>query len=279
MKYTLTLLFLIKLLHGAYAQTDSTASTSNGRNSSPYTTRFVVDGPIIGAGLGLSVLGLSMVQNKDPLTEGEVLALDKNDVNGFDRFSAGYFSDKANDDSYLPFYASFAMPVVALLNKNIGKKAGQVFVLYLETMATTGALFTLSAGGINRPRPLVYSSDAPMSKRQSKNSQRSFFAGHTAATAAASFFTAKIFSDFNPNSKARPYVWAAAAVLPASVAYMRLKAGQHFLSDNLLGYGIGAATGILVPHFHKNKNMVQGLSVQPLMGDGFSGMAMTYRLK
>lgn len=276
MKYTLIIVLLINISFSAFAQTDSTGRE---RSISPYTTRFVVDGPIIGAGLGLTALGLSMIQNKDPLTETEVLALSKNDVNGFDRFSAGYYSDKANDDSYLPFYAAFAMPVASMLNKNLRNKAGQVFVLYLETMAITGSLFTLSAGGINRPRPLVYGSDAPMSKRMSKNSQRSFFAGHTSATAAATFFTAKVFSDFNPDSKAKPYVWAAAAIIPASVAYMRLKAGQHFLSDNLLGYGIGAATGILVPHFHKKKNMVDGLSVQPFMGDGFSGMAMTYRLK
>ena len=276
MKYTLIVLLLVKISFGAFAQSDSTSAE---RSGSPYTTRFAVDGPIIGAGMGLTYLGFRMVQNKDPLTEAEVLALDKNDVNGFDRFSAGYFSDKANDDSYLPFYAAFAMPAVALLNKNIRHKTGQVFVMYLETMLITGAMFTITAGGIDRPRPLVYSSDAPMSKRQSKNSQRAFYAGHPAATAAATFFTAKVFSDFNPNSKAKPYVWAAAAIIPASVAYMRLKAGQHFLSDNLLGYGLGAVTGILVPHFHKNRNRVDGLSVQPFMGDGVSGMAMTYRLK
>ena len=276
MKYTLIVLLLVKISFGASAQSDSTSAE---RSGSPYTTRFAVDGPIIGAGMGLTYLGFRMVQNKDPLTEAEVLALDKNDVNGFDRFSAGYFSDKANDDSYLPFYAAFAMPAVALLNKNIRHKTGQVFVMYLETMLITGAMFTITAGGIDRPRPLVYSSDAPMSKRQSKNSQRAFYAGHPAATAAAAFFTAKVFSDFNPDSKAKPYVWAAAAIIPASVAYMRLKAGQHFLSDNLLGYGLGAVTGILVPHFHKNRNRVDGLSVQPFMGDGVSGMAMTYRLK
>ncbi len=276
MKYTLIVLLLVKISFGASAQSDSTSAE---RSGSPYTTRFAVDGPIIGAGMGLTYLGFRMVQNKDPLTEAEVLTLDKNDVNGFDRFSAGYFSDKANDDSYLPFYAAFAMPAVALLNKNIRHKTGQVFVMYLETMLITGAMFTITAGGIDRPRPLVYSSDAPMSKRQSKNSQRAFYAGHPAATAAATFFTAKVFSDFNPNSKAKPYVWAAAAIIPASVAYMRLKAGQHFLSDNLLGYGLGAVTGILVPHFHKNRNRVDGLSVQPFMGDGVSGMAMTYRLK
>jgi hypothetical protein len=276
MKHSLIFFLIFNLSFSAMAQTDS-ASTA--KNPSPYTTKFKVDGPVIAAGLGLTALGLNFIQNKDALTTAEVLAKDKDDVNGFDRFSAGYYSDKANDDSYIPFYGSFALPVVALLNKNVGRKTGQVMVLYLETMAATGALYTLSAGLINRSRPLVYSSEASMGKRQSKNSQRSFFAGHTAATAAATFFTAKVFSDFNPDSKARPYVWAAAAAIPASVAYMRLKAGQHFLSDNIIGYGVGLATGVLVPHFHKTGNMVNGLSVQPVMGFGYGGMAMTYQFK
>lgn len=274
MKHTLLLLLGFNISFGAFAQGDSTSRT---RNSSPYTTSFKVDAPVIGAGLGLTALGLSLIQNKSSLTPAEVAAMDKNDVNGFDRFGAGNYSERANDDSYLPFYGSFAMPVVALLNKNIGKKAGQVMTLYLETMAITGALYTLTAGSIARPRPLVYSSDAPQQKRESKNSQRSFFAGHTAATAAATFFTAKVFSDFNPDSKARPYVWAAAAIVPASVGYMRLKAGQHFLSDNLIGYGVGAAVGILVPQLHKKKSsLTQNLSITPMVDGQYQGMHMSY---
>lgn len=288
MKNTLIFLLVFKISFGALAQSDSTQLAVSdpvraAENESPYTTRFAVDAPIIAGALGLTFLGFKGIQNKDPLTLEEANALTKEDVNGFDRFSAGWFSNKADDNSYLPFYASFAYPVIGLLNKRTSKKAGQVMGLYLETMAITGALFTLSAGYIDRPRPLVYGREATGGaadgKRMSKNSQRSFYAGHTAATAAASFFAAKVFADFNPDSKLKPYIWGAAALTAGSVGYMRLKAGQHFLSDNILGFGIGMATGILVPHFHKKKNAVDGLSVQPLMGNGFSGMAMTYRLK
>lgn len=279
MKHSLIIVLLLKLSFGGFAQSDSTQA----RNESPYTTSFAVDGPIIGGGLGLTYLGFRGIQNKDPLTDADLATMSKDDVNGFDRFSAGWYSQAADDASYLPFYASFAYPVIGLLNKNTSRKAGQVMVLYLETMAITGALFTMSAGYINRPRPLVYGTEATGGasdgKRKSKNSQRSFFAGHTAATAAASFFAAKVFADFNPDSKLKPYVWGAAALTASSVGYMRLKAGQHFLSDNIIGFGVGMAAGILVPHFHKKKNMVEGLSVQPLMGQDFSGMAMTYRLK
>lgn len=264
MKHTLILLFLFHITFSAFSQ-----------NESPYKTSFKVDAPVIGAGLGLSALGLSLIQKKDPLTDQELAAKSSSDVMRMDRFSAGYFSPKADDHSYLPFYGSFAMPVAMLLNKNVGRKAGQVMVLYLETMAVTGMAYSLTAGTVERSRPLVYGSETPIDKRKSKNSQRSFFAGHTAATAAATFFAAKVFNDFNPDSKARPYVWAAAALVPASVGYMRLKAGQHFLSDNLIGYGVGAAAGILIPQLHKTKG-AENLSMAPAVIDGKQGMALSY---
>jgi membrane-associated phospholipid phosphatase len=144
-------------------------------------------------------------------------------------------------------------------------------------MAVTGTLFTMAAGNVNRLRPLAYAgNEVPMGDKTSKNARNSFFAGHTTATASATFFAAKIFHDFNPDSPARAYVWTAAAAIPATVGYLRLKAGKHFLSDNLLGYAIGAGSGILVPQLHKKANDL-GIRITPISnpieGDG---LAFTY---
>lgn len=248
------------------------------QDDSPYRTSFATDAPIIAGGIGLSYWGLSMIKNKDSLTRAEVLSLSKSDVNFFDRGAAGNYSNSLDEASYFPFYASFAMPFAMLLNKNVGKKAGQVMVLYLETMALTSTMYTLTAGNIQRSRPLVYSSAAPMSERTDKDAQRSFYAGHTAATAAATFFAAKVFHDFNPGSRARPYVWITAAAVPAVVGYLRLKSGRHFLSDNILGYGLGAATGLLVPQVHKRSSDT-GFSLMPAAAPGYKGMVLSYRLK
>ena len=64
-----------------------------------------------------------------------------------------------------------------------------------------------------------------------------------------------------------------AAAVPAVVGYNRLKAGKHFLSDNLIGYLVGSSVGILVPQLHK-KGM-KGVSVVPIMGP-YNGMAATF---
>ncbi|GAB3826874.1 hypothetical protein GCM10028895_38430 [Pontibacter rugosus] len=264
MKRIISIFTLITLFtSGAFAQTES-----------PYKTSFKVDAPVIAAGVGLSYYGLTLMQDKDGLTEAEVLALDKNDVNRFDRFSAGWDSKSADKISDFPFYASFAAPIALLLNDNIGSHAGQVMVLYVETMAVTGALFTLSNGNVERVRPNAYSSDISLSEKMRSNTKNAFYGGHNSATA-ATFFAAKIFHDFNPDSPARPYVWAAAATVPAVVGYLRMRAGKHFLSDVVLGYIAGAGAGILVPQLHKKSNKTN-LSLFPIAAPEYKGAALSY---
>ncbi len=277
MKNLLTALSFLIVTTASVAQ-DSTAQVQRTAGS-PYTTRFWTDGPILVGSIGLTALGTKLVANKKDLTLAELAAINKSDIPAFDRGNAGYYSEKADDISYLPFWGSFALPVVtALIDKDQRKNFGQVMVMYTETMAITGALFTITAGTVNRPRPLVYNDKVDTKIRTSNNNQRSFFAGHTAATAAATFFWAKVFADFHPDSKAKPFVWAAAAVVPAVVGYYRYEAGMHFLSDNLLGYAIGAGVGILVPHLHKKKVLNNKVSLSPQYGMDYKGLALRYKL-
>lgn len=255
------------------------SNKSFSQSESPYKTSLEVDGPALAAGFGLSYLGLTFIKNKDELTATEVTNKSKDDVFFLDRFAAGNYSEKADKDSYIPFYGSFAVaPIVALIDGKQRSHYGQISVMFLETMSAAAASFTIAAGLVERSRPLVYNTSLPLEERQDKDEQRSFFAGHTTATAAATFFAAKVFNDFNPDSKLKPYVWAAAAAVPAVVGYQRLKAGKHFLTDNLLGYGIGAAFGILIPELHKKTNN-SNLSVAPVMGFNYQGMGLNYKFK
>jgi membrane-associated phospholipid phosphatase len=250
------------------------------QSNSPYKISWAVDGPLVGVGLGLNVLGFQLVQNKETLSVQEMNELSREDVPKIDRFLTGNYDESADELSYFPFYGSFAVPVVMMLSDaNMRNNAGHISVLFIESMATTGALFTITAGLVDRPRPLVYNTSVPERERREKSAQRSFFAGHTAATASASFFAAKIYNDFYPDSAARPYVWTAAALVPAWVGYLRAEAGKHFLTDNILGYAVGAASGILIPELHKKKN--RNLGIAPAMGldirgNEYQGLSLHY---
>ena len=250
-------------------------------NPSPYKTDVVKDAVWITTGVGLDALGVYLIQNKDELTLDALNSLSKKNIWGIDRWAAGYYSEKANTDSYIPMYGSFIIPFALLLDKNERHHAGQISVLFIETMATTGAMYSITAGLVQKSRPLVYNENLPVEKRISNNNQRSFFAGHTAATAAATFFAAKVFHDFNPDSPLQPYIWGIAAAIPATTGYLRIKSGNHFLTDNLVGYVVGAASGILIPELHKKHG---NLNVYPVtafyevnLNLPYRGLGMTYK--
>ncbi|MCM4158744.1 phosphatase PAP2 family protein [Antarcticibacterium flavum] len=261
---SLLLLFLILLINlNAYSQ----------KKESPYETDLLKDGIWITTGVGLNVIGFLLIQNKDALTEAELNNLSKDDIWKIDRWAAGNSSEKANQDSYIPMFGSIGLPLLLMLSENERSHAGQLSVLFVESMATTGALFTITAGLVQKSRPLVYDTNLPIEDRIGNDEQRSFFAGHTAATASATFFAAKVFHDFNPNSPLRPYVWGVAAAIPATVGYLRIRSGKHFLTDNIIGFAVGAASGILIPEIHKKKN--KNLQLYPAMGFNHGGMNIT----
>jgi hypothetical protein len=242
------------------------------QQASPYKTRFAVDGPIT-LGLGaVSLTGLYLIQQKHGLSDVELAALNKNDVPKIDRFSAGYYSEGAQTASDFLCYGSMVVaPGLLSLNSNIREHYGQVLGLYVQTVLASEAIFTMSAGNVYRYRPYLYGPEGG-SGRSGKIATNSFFSGHTANSATATFFAAKVFHDFNPDSPAQPYVWGAAAVVPAAVAYYRIEAGKHFLTDNILGYAVGATMGIVVPQLHKTA-AGHGVSLMPMQGLNVNGYA------
>lgn len=235
---------------------------------SPYTTRFAVDAPITLGLAGLSATGLLLVRHKHTATEAELEVLDRNHILKIDRFSAGWYSDRAQVTSDAFCYGSLALvPALLAFEPNVHGRYGQVAGLYLETMTATAAIFTLTVGTVYRFRPYLYGTEGG-GKRGGTIATDSFFGGHTAHTATATFFAAQVFHDFNPGSKAQPYVWGAAATVPAVVAYFRIRAGKHFLTDNLVGYAIGATVGVVVPRLHHNNT---GFDAAAVPAQDFTG--------
>lgn len=253
------------------------------KSDSPYEWNWVRDVIWTGTALGASAGGFFLIQNKKDITEDRLNEILANEDNLFfaDKWVAGNHSDTASNLSDIPLGVSFIAPFALLFDDEINDHTGQYMGMYLESLATTAALYSITAGLVNRARPYVYddSGATDISRKLKNNGQRAFYSGHVAATATATFYAAKVYSDFNPDSNGKIYVWAGAALLPAAVGVLRMEAGQHFLTDVLLGYVLGAGTGILVPELHKIKN--ENLKVYPTsgltdFGDDFKGMALRY---
>lgn len=242
-----------------------------------YKIKPAIDVPLTLGTAGLSILGFSKIYSKES-TVNEAVKLRKADVNGFDRWAVDVYHPDAEKPSDAIFYGAMPLPLVLLFDKDIRKDALKIGMLYIEAMGITGVFYTGSNYYVNRYRPLAYNPNVPAEIRGEGGSTNSFIAGHPALVATSTFFTAKVFSDYNPESSFKYVMWGAAIVSTGATAYFRHRAGKHFPSDLIVGTSIGALSGILVPHFHKNKLFKNpNMSLTPFSGD-MHGLTFRYKL-
>jgi membrane-associated phospholipid phosphatase len=240
----------------------------------PYKLNKFIDGPIILGGMGASYFGLQYLRDKPHLDSTFITTLKQDDISKFDRGATRNYNEKASISSDIALFGSIAIPFALVFDKKVNKDILTVGALYLETMTIMANAYVWGVGSTHRIRPFVYNPDVPFGEKLKRGTTNSFFAGHPATAAASTFFFAKVFNDYHPDSKLKYVFWGAAIVPPAVVAYYRYEHGQHFPTDILAGIPIGMAIGILTPHLHKVKNN-SNLSLYPAPG----GLGMVYKIK
>jgi membrane-associated phospholipid phosphatase len=249
-------------------------STTYAQNPSPYRLRLGVDLPVTLAGAGLTYAGLQILRDKPYLDSATVAGLRQDDISRFDRGATKHYDANASNIADIALFTSYAIPTLILIDKKANKDALKLGALYLETMSVMGVAYTWIVGHTHRIRPYVYNPEVPFQKKLGRGTTNSMFAGHPASAATSTFFLAKVFSDYHPDSKLKPFVWTAAVIPPAVVAYFRYRRGQHFPTDILVGIPLGAAIGIIIPQLHKTSNKTN-VSIMP----SYNGISMTYRFR
>lgn len=243
-----------------------------------YTLNPAVDIPVTAIGTGWSLYAFSRIYDKDPSDAETVLSLNRNDVNGFDRWGIRPYNKKVDQLSYIPFYASMPVPVAFLFDKRMRKDFFKLSFLYLEAMSVTGILYTGTCFLTNRYRPYVYSEETPLDYRTRGGGKNSFYAGHVALVSTATFFYAQVWADYHPESKAKWVFYGLAAAATGFTGYMRHRGGLHFPSDVLLGAAQGTLTGLLVPRLHRTRWIKNPhLTILPFTGLSH-GLAVLYKL-
>jgi len=252
--------------------------TSSVKGKQPiYKLKPAVDIPVFAIGAGWSAYAFTKIYSKPHSTDEEILNLNKNDINGFDRWAVRPFDEKIDRISYYPFFASMPLPFLFLFG-NTRTDFFKLGFLYLEAMSITGFLYTGSVYFVDRYRPYAYSDESTMDQRTRGGAKNSFYAGHVALVATSTFFMAQVYADYHPDSHAKWVFYSLAGATTAVTAYLRYRAGQHFPTDLLLGMAQGTITGLLVPHFHKNKLLKNSnLSILPYSNGQKMGLSVAYK--
>jgi len=275
LKKITTLIVLITLVLNSYAAEKDSLNLKQ----KVYTVNYRIDIPVTTVTIATSLWGFATVNNKSPVDSLSIITLDANDINKFDRSATwqdAEFAPTARRISDVTLALSNMMPFMLMLDKRIRQDWGDVILLFLETQAIVGNLYSWGCVvHVDRIRPLVYNQDVPWVERSGTRTKNAFYSGHTSMSTSASFFAAKVYCDYHPELENRKYlVYSLALVLPVTTGILRYKGMKHFPTDVLTGLLVGASTGILVPHLHKRTN--PNLSIVPFAGR-VNGLAMSYR--
>jgi len=238
-------------------------SFNNLYSQSPYELKYKYDIPTFQTGISLFSLGIYLGDRIEPFTSDELDNLSRESVNRMDRFATYNWSPAAAQLSdvfllsytFLPFFLNVD-------NKTRGDRY-IINTLYMQTflLTNTGTMITKSI--VQRPRPYVHNPDVSHERKMNRTSKRSFFSGHTSSTFASAWFLASVYEKYHPNSKSKDWVWASSMTSASLVAYLRVKAGKHYLTDVLAGALFGTLVCYLVLESHELDNLGQVNSNYP----------------
>ena len=191
---------------------------------------------------------------------------DKSDVNAFDRFFMNSYSKKLDRAGDISLVAAMAAPaVLAATDKEEWLTVG---VMYAETLLIANGIKELTKLAVRRDRPFMYYDPDTYPEDDIKDGDfaNSFPSGHSTMAFAGATFASYTYSKYFPDSNWRYAVTGGSYALALTTAALRVKSGNHFMTDVMTGAALGTAVGFLVPWLH-TFNTKNDLNVA-LTGDG-----------
>ena len=227
-------------------------SLSQNIEEEPFELNTGKEAAIIGAGTVIGLTALIVVLNNDNLTEDGINSFKPEDVNKFDRIAIGPYQDDVLGDALL--YGSYLLPLTFLAYDETREDFGTLALMYGEVVLLNAGINGLVKGLTTRNRPFVYDDNSPLEQKYKIDARHSFYSGHTSFTASNAFFTARVFTEYLTDNTAKTLIWIAAALIPAVTGLSRINTHNHFPTDVIVGYIVGAAIGYLIPELHKYEN-------------------------
>lgn len=226
-----------------------------------------------------NVLAISRIQGKPDITDAEISSLTTVPINAFDSWALEPDPSKRtqwdNNGDYL-LGGIILLPALLTLNKELRHDWLPLLTMFAEAHTVVFGIYNYTWIGPTfqyKFRPIVYYDSIPLSERQDGNNRNSFYSGHVASAALSTFMMVKVYSDYHPELGAKKFLlYAAATIPPLALSYVRVLALKHFPSDNMVGLGLGAVCGIVIPELHKHKNNPAsfGMFTTPEGGAGLS---------
>jgi membrane-associated phospholipid phosphatase len=249
-----------------------------GMPPSPFAISLGVDAPLLSASLGAWIIP-TFISGGMPGPACD--PCDPSGLNALDRPVIDYASYEAD---ILSDVALVAVPVLALsvtfVHFPIWGWQGvfEDFVMIAEAMALSGLVQQITRYAVRRPRPFMYREGVQLASRHKVGATLSFFSGHTTLAFSSATAFAYIFTVRQPDSPWVPLVWITSMLGASVMPVARVFSGEHFWTDVIVGAGVGAAFGILIPALHRTAQAKFGKqNVHLTGGPGDAGLGVVGR--
>jgi membrane-associated phospholipid phosphatase len=245
---------------------------------SPYQLNWKKESVFLGTGL-ISAFAASEINDKvKPLTEVEIVQLNKSSINGIDRSATNNYSRSSSKASDLLVLSCAGSPIFLIAGKQPRKDIGIISVMYFETTLYAVFLPSYGKGTVLRIRPYAYNTSVPLEEKLNTDTRRSFFSGHTTLAFSSAVFLSSVYCKYYPNSKLKPLVWGTTLLAAGTVGFLRYEAGVHYPSDILVGAAVGSAIGFFVPFLHRTRSK-NDVSVTPFFQNNKTGLSLVWNIK
>ncbi len=240
-----------------------------------FTIDPVVDGVLVAGGITFAemlslILSTGEIRPTQPTSPDVLLSIDRYAV-------TQTIDPNADSRSSLALYAAYGYAVLDPILSGVrdGRHALLVdAILYAESVSLTQAFTYATKIGVRRPRPIDYAQcgDQPPGAPgcTSTDLQLSFFSGHASSTGAISATATYLAFMRSGPRHLRPWITlGVGTLLTAFVSYERVRSGEHFPTDVIMGSLAGAGIGVLVPHFHRRPHFHESNYCAPPVIIGF----------
>lgn len=206
--------------------------------------------------------GYYLNYNLEILTENEIKKLisEKNTINSIDNLSIDNYSKDYAELSDFLLSSMIVSPII--LNSDIIKLQNGVDKFYFTSLFSVLSINYLTKNLILRERPFVYNENLDNDIKFSKDARLSFFSGHTNIAFCISMVNTLITEQ---NSNLNKIVMYSSFAIASAIAYLRIIAGKHFLTDVLVGAIVGTVVPLLLDkYFNTRDNNINNLNIRNL---------------
>lgn len=213
------------------------------------------------------------------VTRGEVPPPLWTEAWGFERRVERNYSPATARASDVTLSASMISPFIAFAGLSDATLFANSSLVYVESMAINIAANSLTKFATSRTRPIGHNEDPRAVKAVElfgADVSRSFYSGHASTSFGAAAAGGYLFSASDAGVGFKAAFWGLEMALAGFTAHARVRAGNHYPTDVVVGSLAGAGIGVLVPIVHEVRAEMAPAEIGAIAGGLATGVGLAW---